>query len=94
MCHMARRRSVTGNKALAELSDAPTLFDPTMFDRLAAHVGRCSCNIFCSIKRWIEFAHDQALRQTILLDATILQCFAAVPKLCLIRAICKPRLLL
>ena len=75
-------------KALAKLLNkvrlkAPTLLDPTLFDRLAAHVGRCSSNIFCSIKGWIEFAFDQTLQPIILLDAKMLQCFAALStKLC------------
>ena len=75
-------------KPLAKLSNkvglkAPTLLDPTLFDSLAAHVGRCSSNIFCSIKCWIEFAFDQTLQPTILFDAAMLQCFAALPtKLC------------
>ena len=66
-------------KPLAKLSNkvglkAPTLLDPTLFDSLAAHVGRCSSNIFCSIKCWIEFAFDQTLQPTILFDAAMLQC--------------------
>ena len=57
------------------------------------------CSIHCNIVRQFgsrcwkmflqhflfdqEFAFDQALRSTILLDATMLQCFAALPtKLC------------
>ena len=60
-----------------------TLLVPTLFDRLATHVERCSTNIFCSIKCWMDFAFDQTLRRTILLDATMLQCLAALPtKLC------------
>ena len=55
------------------------LLDPTLFDRLAAHVGWCSSNIFCSIKCWIEFDFDQALCPTILLDEKMLQCFDALP---------------
>ena len=40
-------------------------------------------NIFCWITCWMEFAFDQKLRPTILLDATMLHCFAAPPtKLC------------
>ena len=48
---------------------------PALFDCLATHVGRCSSNIFCSMKRWMEFA--LLLQPTILLDATMSQCFAA-----------------
>ena len=45
----------------------------------------------------IEFAFDQTLRPTVLLDATMLQCFAALPaKLCpessLVRATSQSRI--
>ena len=76
-------------KALAKLSTkvgfgAPTLLDPTLYNPLVTHFGRYSSNIFCSIKCWIEFAFDQTLRPTILLDVTtVLQYLAALStKLC------------
>ena len=57
----------------------PTLLDPTLLDRLAAHVGWCLSNNFCSIKCWIEFACGQTFRPTILVDKKLLECFAALP---------------
>ena len=71
-------------KALAKVNlNAPILLDAILFDRLAAHFGRRSSNIFCSLKCWTQFAFDQTLRLTILLDSTVFQCFAALPtKLC------------
>ena len=73
------------SKALAKLSNkvgfnVPTLLDPTLFERMAAHVGLCSSNIFCSIKSCqIEFGFDQTFCPTILLDEKMSQCFAALP---------------
>ena len=71
-------------KALAKLSNkvgfnVPTLLDPTLLARLAAHVGWCLSNNFCSIKCWIEFAFGQTFRPTILVDEKMLECFAALP---------------
>ena len=71
-------------KALAKLSNkvgfnVPTLLEPTLSDRLAAHVGWCLSNNFCSIKCWIEVAFGQTFRPTILVDEKMLECFAALP---------------
>ena len=37
-----------------------SVLDATLFDRLTTHVGRCSPNIFCSIKCCLEFAFDRS----------------------------------
>ena len=72
-------KSFSCAKALVKLSNKVGVNATTLFDRSAAHAGRCSANIFCSTKCWIEFAFDQTLRPTTSARRNNVAVFAALP---------------